>query len=80
MKLGERGGVEATLAGEGPQRKRKPPNAAAIEKRVQKFCAGDCVSLTEGVPLNPGFFQLERMRAQSAVKSRAKVRAKVRGK
>lgn len=63
-------------------RKRKEPAPAKIALRAAKFCEdhapGEC---PEGVqPLNQGFFTLERMRAQSVAKAKAKRKAKVRGK
>lgn len=47
--------------------------ARDIEKRVAAFCRGDKQHCSPGiVPLNRGFFQLERMRArQKARKQKA---------
>jgi hypothetical protein len=64
-------------------RKRPRPNAERVQKRVAKFCAHDAPLCKPGVaPLNPGFFQLERMRAENVEqrKARAAKRGKVRGK
>jgi hypothetical protein len=58
---------------------RRKPDHAKIAARVARFA--DVAPVVPHVtPLNPGFFQLERMRASSATKKRGKVRAKVRGK
>lgn len=63
-----------------PGKLRREPAAKRIAARVARF-ADKAPEVAHVVPLNPGFFQLERMRAVgSAAKKRAKVRAKVRGK
>ena len=62
-----------------PGKLRRQPEAKRIADRVARFPY--IASVAEHVvPLNPGFFQLEAMRAASAAKKRGKVRAKVRGK
>jgi len=73
-----------------PGKMRPKPDNKRIAARVARFIATDSVEseLLDGVDgrvggvtlLNPGFFQLERMRASTATKKRGKVRAKVRGK
>ncbi len=63
-----------------PGKLRRKPDDKRVAARVARF-ADKAPEVEHVVPLNPGFFQLERMRAaSSAVKRRAKVRAKVRGK
>ena len=60
-------------------KKRPEPDADKIARRVAKI--KDVAPKAEGVvQLNPGFFRLERMRSQSVAKTRARVRAKVRGR
>lgn len=83
--LGERGDKAVTLGGEGvlPGKRRKKPANEKIALRVAKFC--EChepgAACPEGVqPLNPGFFLLERMRASSGAKSKAKRKVKARSK
>lgn len=64
-------------------RRRKAPNGERVAKRVRAFCECDESAAPEGVlPLNNGFFQLERMRQETVAtaKVRAKKRGKVRGK
>lgn len=64
-------------------RKRKAPSDKVIAARVADHCACDCPPVAEGVtPINPGFFQLERMRQRQVAdkKARAAKRGKVRGK
>lgn len=63
-----------------PGKLRRKPASERIAARVARF-ADRAPEAAHVVPLNPGFFQLERMRAaSSAAKKRAKVLAKVRGK
>ena len=60
-----------------PGKLRRAPNAERIAARVAKLA--DDGPATEGVmPVNAGFFQLERMRSASVAKTRAKKRAKAR--
>lgn len=64
-------------------RRRKPRAGEVVAKRVVDFCSRDVAPATEAVqPLNPGFFTLERMRAQNVrdSKLRAGKRAKLKGK
>jgi hypothetical protein len=64
-------------------RKRLRPENARIAKRVAAFCQSPAPCVPEGVqPLNPGFFELERMRYANAAerKQRVKKRGKVRSK
>ena len=62
-----------------PGKQRRKPNADRIAARVARFA--DLAPVTPGVmALNPGFFQLERMRAGSITKKRSKTRAKLRDK
>jgi hypothetical protein len=64
-------------------RKRRPPENARVAKRCRDMCACDPVAVPEGVvPLNPGFFALETMRAQTVAnkKLRATKRGKVRSR
>lgn len=83
MRLGERGERGGIAHGEGPLpgRRRKPRAAALIKARVSAFLERDRPAAAEGViRLNPGFFALERMRAEAKVKARAKVAKKVVGR
>jgi hypothetical protein len=64
-------------------RKRQAPNDEVVRKRVAAHCACDCPPAAEGAQqLNPGFFQLERMRSRTVIeaKARSKKRGKVRSK
>lgn len=64
-------------------RRRKAPSSERVKKRVCDFCAHEAPCAPEGVlPLNPGFFQLERMRFETVAntKARKKKRGKVRGR
>jgi len=62
-----------------PGKMRRKPDAERIAARIARF-ADKAPVVPHVTPLNPGFFQLERMRASSATKKHGKVRAKVRGK
>lgn len=80
MRLGGRGDRGGIAHGEGPLpgRRRKPRAAALIKARVSAFLERDRPVAAEGViPLNPGFFVLERMRAEAKVKPLSKVAKKV---
>lgn len=61
---------------------RKPRPGEVVAARVAKLVPVER-SVTRGedgvVPLNPGFFALEEMRATSRSKARGKLRGKVRG-
>ncbi len=62
-KLGQDGGVEAVLGGDGPLPggARKPRNAEIIAARLAAF--EDNPPVVEGVqPLAQGFFKMERLR------------------
>jgi len=63
-----------------PGKMRRKPDAARIAARVARFADVAPLRHPNVMLLNPGFFQLERMRASSAAKKRGKTRAKVRGK
>ena len=70
-----------------PGKMRPSPDGARIAARVKRFVKVEVperkglVGRNEVVtPLNPGFFQLERMRTAGVAKKRGKTRAKVRGK
>lgn len=65
-----------------PGKMRRQPDGKRVAARVARFVKVDVPArLSEGVtPLNPGFFQLERMRTAGGPKKRGKVRGKVRGK
>lgn len=61
---------------------RKPRPGEIVAARVAKLAQGErsVVRDKDGVvPLNPGFFALERMRSANASKARGKLRGKVRG-
>lgn len=60
-------------------KKRKVPEGERIAARVARFADNPPVVLNV-MALNPGFFQLERMRASASAKKRGKARKKVRGK
>jgi hypothetical protein len=74
------GKSEVTLGGSGllPGRRRGRPDPEKIAARAAKFEAP--VAREGVVPLNRGFFQVERARMNSRAKARSKVRLKVGGK
>lgn len=62
-------------------KQRKPVSNEAVAKRTHRRLA-DLPKRARDAniqPLNPGFFQLEAMRAASGAKRKAQVRAKHRG-
>jgi hypothetical protein len=80
--LGVRGAAEVTLGGKGPMRRRRPnPVGERVAKRVKKLERTCRVDAPPGVvPLNCGFFQLERMRSVTVAKLKARRKAKARSK
>lgn len=78
--LGQIGERKSGDPGEGPLR--KPRRRELVAKRVAAYrerCAPKCHK--PGVtPLNGGFFELERMRAEKRAKPRAVKEVKVRGR
>lgn len=78
MARGDKPAEEAPL-GVFPNRKPRPIKAARIARRVARFV--DSPPVVEGViPVNPGFFKLQRMRSAQPAKGRAAVRQRVNGK
>jgi hypothetical protein len=89
--LGEAGAGDVTLGGNGPlpgarKRDRRPD---AVARRAASFV--DTYAPTQEydkrgkhlggtLPLNAGFFKLERMRAATITRKRGAARAKARGK
>jgi hypothetical protein len=61
--------------------RRKGPNKEAIAARVAKFVQEEAPAEANAnvQPLNPGFFQLERMRTSSVAKARSKTAPKLKG-
>lgn len=85
-KLGERGKGEVDLGAQdsAPLRslgKRRKPENDRVAGRVAAFCKRDCAPSAIGVrPLNAGFFQLERLRAETVAKAKARKKRKVKSK